>query len=84
MKTNNKAIFGLGLGILSIVIPTFGLFIGIIGLIVSRIARKEIEKTNEDGDTLAKAGVVLSIIGLVLQAFLITVGIISLFQAPPA
>ncbi|WP_100372241.1 DUF4190 domain-containing protein [Bacillus sp. FJAT-45037] len=84
MKTNRKAKFGLGLGILSILIPTFGLFIGIIGLIVSRQARKEIQKTNENGDKLAKAGFVLSIIGLVLQAFLITVGILSLFQAPPA
>lgn len=83
IKTNTKAIVGFCLGVLSIFIPTYGLFFGIGGLIVSRISRKEIEQTKENGEKFAKAGIILSIFGLVLQVLLIIIGIASLYQAPP-
>lgn len=83
-KTNAKAIAGLCLGISSIVIPAFGFFLGIFGLVISIVARKEIANTAERGDRLAKSGIGLSIAGIVVQVFLTVAGIVSLFQAPPA
>ncbi|WP_280138085.1 DUF4190 domain-containing protein [Alkalicoccus daliensis] len=74
---------GFILGILSIIILSFGLFLGIVGLVISLIAQKEIEKSMEQGGKLAKAGVILSIIGIVLQLFLTIIGIASLFLVTP-
>lgn len=81
-KTNTKAIIGFILGILSIFTPAIGLLFGIFGLVVSLVARKEIVKSGGKGDKLAIAGVILSIVGIVLQLFLTIAGILSLFQAP--
>lgn len=81
-KTNAKAIIALTLGILSIFIPVIGIVLGTIGFIFSLIAKKEIEKTKEQGVTLAKAGMILSIIGLIVQFFMIAVGVVSFLSVP--
>ncbi|WP_327440784.1 DUF4190 domain-containing protein [Lysinibacillus mangiferihumi] len=59
----------LTLGILSIVIPFIGLILGIIGVVLSRIATKEIAKRNENGKGLAIFGLICNVIGIIIQAF---------------
>ena len=68
-ETNSKAIISLTLGILSIVIPLIGLIPGVLGLIFSRKATKEIVKTNENGKGLATSGLICSVLGIVIQLF---------------
>ncbi|OIJ16544.1 hypothetical protein BKP45_21285 [Anaerobacillus alkalidiazotrophicus] len=77
LKTNSKAVVSLTLGILSILIPAMGMLLGIIGIIFSKIAKEEIENTNEAGSGLATSGMVCSIVGAVIQLFLVLVGILS-------
>ncbi|TRM08319.1 DUF4190 domain-containing protein [Lentibacillus cibarius] len=67
--TSDKAIASLVLGILSILIPFIGLVLGIIGIIFSRKATKELVKTNERGQGLATSGLLCSIVGIVFQLF---------------
>jgi hypothetical protein len=57
-RTNSKSVASLTLGILSIIIPTIGLVLGIIGIgiVISRMSKREIEKTNENGRGLATSG----------------------------
>ncbi|MRX71191.1 DUF4190 domain-containing protein [Bacillus lacus] len=77
---NSKAITALTLGILSIFIPGLGLPIGIIGIIFSRLANKELKLGNGDGRGLAAAGLGCSIAGVVIHLFLIIVGILSFYS----
>ncbi|WP_077356841.1 DUF4190 domain-containing protein [Virgibacillus halodenitrificans] len=69
--TNSKAIGSLLLGILSIMIPFIGLVLGIIGIIFARIAKKQLTKTNENGRGLAISGFICSVIGIIIQLFII-------------
>ncbi|SDQ80486.1 DUF4190 domain-containing protein [Virgibacillus salinus] len=69
--TNGEAITSLTLGILSIIIPFIGLFLGIIGVVVSRKATKQIVKTNEDGRGLATSGLICSVVGILMQLFMV-------------
>nr|WP_082003424.1 DUF4190 domain-containing protein [Sporosarcina sp. ZBG7A] len=59
----------LTLGILSILVPLIGLVLGVLGLVFSRSATKEIVKTNENGKGLATAGLICSVVGIVIQLF---------------
>lgn len=68
-ETNSKSIISLTLGILSIIVPFIGLVLGIIGVVFSRIATKEIAKRNENGRGLAISGLICSIVGIVIQVF---------------
>lgn len=68
-QTNTNAITSLIFGILSIVIPILGLILGIIGIVFSRKAVKEINYTNENGRGIATAGLICSIIGIIIQLF---------------
>ncbi|MDX1807464.1 MAG: DUF4190 domain-containing protein [Paenisporosarcina sp.] len=70
-QTNSKSVISLTLGIISIVIPIIGLVIGIIGVVVSRKAAKEIAFSNESGSGFATAGLVCSVVGIVLQTFIV-------------
>ncbi|GIN73984.1 hypothetical protein J14TS2_44590 [Bacillus sp. J14TS2] len=80
LRTNNKSVVSLTLGILSIVLPAIGLVLGIIGMIFSAIAVKEIERTNENGKGLAIAGFVCNIVGCIIQLFWIVLGILSFYS----
>lgn len=77
-QTNNsKSVISLTLGILSILIPYIGLILGVIGVVVSRKATKEIVKTDEGGSGLATSGLICSVVGIIIQLFL---GIISFYS----
>ena len=69
-QTNSKSVVALTLGILSILIPYIGLVLGIIGVVVSRKATKEIAISNEGGSGLATSGLVCSVVGIIIQLFL--------------
>lgn len=78
-QTNSKSIVSLTLGILSILLPYIGFIFGVLGVVVSRKATKEIGRTNEGGGGLATSGLICSIVGIVIQAFAI-VAIIAFFS----
>ncbi|MFJ5625317.1 DUF4190 domain-containing protein [Peribacillus loiseleuriae] len=66
-QTNSHSIISLIYGILSILIPFIGLILGVIGVVLSRKAVKQIEKINDSGRGLAIAGLICSIVGIILQ-----------------
>ena len=68
-ETNSNSTISLTLGILSIIIPLIGLALGVIGVVFSRKATKEINKTNENDRGLATSGLICSIVGIVIQSF---------------
>ena len=70
-KTNTKAIISLVLGIISLLITYLGFISAIIGIILSRMATKEIEERGEKGSGLALGGLITSIVGIVLQLIII-------------
>ena len=71
-QTNNSnSVISLTLGILSILIPFIGLILGVIGVVVSRKATKEIMKTDEGGSGLATSGLIFSVVGIIIQIFLV-------------
>lgn len=78
-QTNNHSVIALTVGILSLLIPFLGLILGIIGIVFSRIAIKQINKTNENGSGLATAGLICSIVGIILQ-LLMVIGYVSFFS----
>ncbi|MBP1950786.1 DUF4190 domain-containing protein [Virgibacillus litoralis] len=69
--TNGNSITSLTLGILSILIPIIGLFLGVVGVVVSRKATKQIVKTNEDGRGIAMSGLICSVVGILMQLFMV-------------
>ncbi|MFD0694002.1 DUF4190 domain-containing protein [Paenibacillus sp. GCM10027628] len=70
-QTNGKSIAAMVLGILSIVIPYVGIILGIIAIVLSRIASKEIQLRGEQGKGFAITGLVCGIIGTALYAIII-------------
>ena len=76
--TNSNSIISITTGILSILIPFLGLVLSIIGIMTSRKAIREIEKTNEGGRGLAISGFICSIVGIVLQLFMV-IGVAAIF-----
>jgi hypothetical protein len=78
VKTNNKSIAALTLGILSILLPYIGLILGIIGLVLSSKSIKEINHSNENGRGLAISGKVCSIVGISLHGLLILLMILAI------
>jgi hypothetical protein len=78
-QTNNSSVISLTVGILSLLIPFIGLILGIIGIVFSRKAVTEINKTNENGRGLATAGLICSIVGIILQLFAV-LGYIAFFS----
>ena len=66
-KTNTKAIVSLILGIVSLLITYLGIIAAVAGIILSRMATKEIEERGEKGSGLALGGLITSIVGVVLQ-----------------
>ncbi|MDN3019162.1 DUF4190 domain-containing protein [Paenibacillus sp. BSR1-1] len=78
-QTNTSSIISLIVGILSLFIPFIGLILGIIGIVFSRIAVKQINKTSEKGRGLATAGLICSIVGIILQ-ILMVLGLAAFFS----
>lgn len=78
VKTNNKSIVSLTLGILSIIVPYIGILLAIIGIFISSKSIIEIELSNERGRGLAIAGRVCSIVGICLQCLLIMLLLLSI------
>lgn len=79
-KNSTKAIVGLVLGIVSLL--CCGLFTGIPAIIVSVIAKKEINSSNgqQTGGALATAGLVLGIVGTawsIVYGILIATGVVD-------
>ena len=70
-ETNNNSIISLTLGILSIIIPLIGLLPGVLGVVFSRKAKKQIAKTNKNGMGLATSGMICSIVGIIIQIFVV-------------
>ena len=78
VKTNNKSIVSLTLGILSIIVPYIGLLLAIIGIFISFKSIIEIERSNERGRGLAIVGKVCSIVGICFQFLLIMLLLLSI------
>jgi hypothetical protein len=78
-QTNNSSVISLTVGILSLFIPFIGLILGIIGIVFSRKAVKQINQTNENGRGLATAGLICSIVGIILQ-LLMVLGYVAYFS----
>jgi Domain of unknown function (DUF4190) len=73
------ATVGFVLGILSLVIPYVGFILGIIGLVMSSKAlRKLKEDPSLEGKSMAKAGRICSIIGIVPGVLILTIVLILL------
>lgn len=70
-KTNTKAIISLILGIISLLITYLGLISAVVGIVLSRMASKEIEEKGEKGSGLALGGLITSIVGIILQLIII-------------
>jgi hypothetical protein len=75
--TNGMAVGSLVCGIAQLMV---GIFATIPAIILGHIARRQIRQTNEAGDGMALAGLVLGWVGLALQVLLV-VGVILLFVA---
>lgn len=74
--SNNKAIAALILGILSIVTLIFtgvGIILGVIGLILGILGLKEIDRFKQEGRKMAVAGIVCSVIGILLPIILVVI-----------
>ncbi|MEC2056197.1 DUF4190 domain-containing protein [Peribacillus psychrosaccharolyticus] len=78
VKTNNKSIVSLTLGILAIIVPYIGIILGIIGIFISSKSIIEIERSNERGKGLAITGRVCSIVGICFQFLLIILLLLSI------
>ncbi|NRD76627.1 DUF4190 domain-containing protein [Bacillus sp. BRMEA1] len=70
-QTNNSSVVSLTVGILSLFIPFIGIILGIIGIVFSRKSVKQINQTNENGRGLATAGLICSIVGIIMQILLV-------------
>lgn len=84
-KVNNKSIFSLLLGSISILMPFIGyMFIGLIfaimGVVMSYKSIKEIRGSSETGIVLAIAGMVISITGICYKLFIIFILVIFSIQ----
>ena len=79
-RTNSKALASLILGILSLLIPFIGIILGILGMIFASNAKKEIVHSGEPGINLATTGKVCSIIGIIINMFIVLM--IIIFSIP--
>ena len=66
-QTNSSSVISLTLGILSLLVPLLGLILGVIGVVFSRKAKKEMDITGEGGRGLATSGLICSVVGIIVQ-----------------
>jgi uncharacterized Tic20 family protein len=76
-KTNENAIISFVLGIVSLFLIQFGLIVGIIGVVIAKKSLNEIKARNENGRNFAIAGLIITILGIVIQASLTIAGLIG-------
>ncbi|WP_181351255.1 DUF4190 domain-containing protein [Thalassobacillus sp. CUG 92003] len=67
----NYAATSFTMGILAIIIPFLGLIFGIVGIVTSNKTIRTLKNIDEKGYKTAKAGLICSIIGVIIQLFLI-------------
>ena len=79
IRTNNNSVISITVGILSLFIPIIGLILGVIGIIFSKKAVKQINTSNENGTGFAIAGLICSILGVIVQLFMI-LGMVAYFS----
>ncbi len=78
--TNGKATTAMILGIVSIltvIIPFIGIILGVVGLIFGILGRKEIKRFNQEGNKMAVAGIICSVIGILLPIVLIVLTLMA-------
>ena len=69
-KTNGKAVSSILLGALSTITPYIGIFLGVVGLVGSFIALKEIKNSRinkgvyQKGESIAVIAIILCVIGI--------------------
>nr|WP_255807638.1 DUF4190 domain-containing protein [Cohnella mopanensis] len=80
-KTNGKAIAALILGIFSIIIPNFGILIGIAAIVFASFSFKDIKRRQELGRGLAKAGLVCGIVGTSIHSLINIIAFIIAFNS---
>ncbi|MFB1081932.1 DUF4190 domain-containing protein [Jeotgalibacillus sp. JSM ZJ347] len=68
-QTNTQSIVSLTLGVLSLLVPFLGIFLGIAGIITANISMKQIAISEKGGKGLAISGMICSIVGLIIQLF---------------
>lgn len=78
-QTNGKAVTALVLGIVSLVVCSI---VGIVAIVIGNQARREIAQTGQQGDGMARAGiilgwvaVVLTVLGIVLAGIIVAIGL---------
>jgi hypothetical protein len=76
-KTNEKAIISFILGIVSLFLIQFGLIVGIIGVVIAKRSFNEIKSRHEGGRSFAVAGLIINILGIVIQSSLTIAGLIG-------
>jgi hypothetical protein len=67
MRINSNSVGTLVLGVLSIIIPIFGLILGFVGIYFYNKARKEMLITNEGGGGIALTGLICNVVGIIIQ-----------------
>lgn len=80
-KTNGKSIAGLVLGILSLILPYIGFFIGIGAIVFSAVSLKEIKRRQEKGKGMAIAGLVCGIVAVSLYVLGLLIGLMIGFSS---
>ncbi|TJZ55554.1 DUF4190 domain-containing protein [Streptomyces piniterrae] len=76
-STSGKAVASMVTGIVSIVVPFVGIVTGPLAIILGAKARGEIQRTRQQGNGLAIAGLVTGIIGCVGYAIFLLIIIIG-------
>ncbi|XXM71975.1 DUF4190 domain-containing protein [Lysinibacillus sphaericus] len=77
IMTNEKAIISFVLGIVSLFLIQIGLIVGIIGVVIARKSLNEIKARSENGRSFAVTGLIINILGIVIQTFLTIAGMIG-------
>lgn len=67
IRINSNSLGSLVLGVLSIMIPIFGIVLGGAGIYFYVKAKKEMVMTNESGKGFALTGLICSFVGIVVQ-----------------
>ncbi|TMW72752.1 DUF4190 domain-containing protein [Alteribacter natronophilus] len=81
-KTNTKAAVGLTAGIISLLIPGLGIVFAVTAIVFSILGRKEMNRLAESGHGLATAGLVCGIAAIVINVFLVLIGVFNLYMGP--
>ncbi|MEG9295924.1 DUF4190 domain-containing protein [Mangrovibacillus sp. Mu-81] len=76
-KINEKAFISFVLGVVSLFLIQIGLLVGIIGVVIAKRSLNEIRSRHESGRSFAIAGLIINILGIVIQSILLIAGLIG-------